>query len=101
MVILNLKFSSVKAVVPQPFWHLGPISRKTIVPRTGGRKPGAGWFRDDSSTLHFACTLYLLLFHQLHPRSSGIRSWTLGAPVLENHIKESPSEIICLRFAVK
>ena len=33
-----------------------------------------GWFGDDSSTLH----LFLLLLHQLHLRSSGIRSWRLG-----------------------
>ena len=44
MVILNLKVPSVRAVVPQPFWHLGMISWKTIFPRTGGRKLGGGWF---------------------------------------------------------
>ena len=37
-----------------------------------------GWFQDDSSTLHLSCTLFLLLLHQLHLRSSGIRSRRLG-----------------------
>ena len=43
-----------------------------------------GWFQDDSSTLHVLCTLYLLLLHQLHLRSSGIRSWRLRTLALEN-----------------
>ena len=47
---------------------------------------GSGWFWDDSSTLHLLCTLFLLLLHQLHLRSSGIRSWRLGTPALENNI---------------
>ena len=34
------------------------------------------WFRDDSRTLH----LFLLSLHQLHLRSSSIRSWRLGTP---------------------
>ena len=42
------------------------------------------WFGDDSNELHLLCTLFLLLFHQLHLRSSGIRSQRLGTPVLEN-----------------
>ena len=41
-----------------------------------------GWFGDDSSTLRLLCTLFLLLLHQLHLRSSGIRSWSLGTPAL-------------------
>ena len=36
------------------------------------------WFRGDSSILHLLCTLFQLLLHQLHPRSSGIKSWRLG-----------------------
>ena len=39
---------------------------------------GGGWFWDDSSALHLLGTLFLLLFHQLHLRSPGIRSWRLG-----------------------
>ena len=45
---------------------------------------GCGWFRDDSSALHLLCTLFLLQLHQLHLRSSGIRSPRLGTPGL-NH----------------
>ena len=33
-----------------------------------------GWFRDDSSTLHLSCASFPLLLHQLHLRSSAIRS---------------------------
>ena len=40
------------------------------------------WFQNDSSTLHVLHTLFLLLFHQLYLRSSGIRSWGLGTPAL-------------------
>ena len=42
-----------------------------------------GWFQDDSSTLHLLCTVFLLLLHQLHLKSPGIRSWRLGTPVLQ------------------
>ena len=41
-------------------------------------------FQDDSSTLHVLCTLFLLLWHQLHLRSSGIRSQRLGFPAPRN-----------------
>ena len=67
---------------PQPFWHQGLVSWKTISPRTGVGE----WFQDDSSTLHLLCTLFLLLFCQLHLRSSGMRSWRLGIPALNNFI---------------
>ena len=43
---------------------------------------GGKWLQDDSSALHFLCALFLLLLHQLYLRSSGIRSWRLGTPVL-------------------
>ena len=39
---------------------------------------GWGWFLDDLIVLHLLCTLFLLLLHQIHLRSSGIRSWRLG-----------------------
>ena len=45
-----------------------------------------GWFRDDSSALHLLCTLFLLLLHQLHLRSSGIRSSGLGTPALDHKV---------------
>ena len=41
-----------------------------------------GWFQDDSRTLHLLWTLFLLLLHQLHLRSSDIRSQRLGTPAL-------------------
>ena len=40
-----------------------------------------GSFQYDSSALHLLCTLFLLLLHQLHLRSSGIRSRRLGTPL--------------------
>ena len=43
---------------------------------------GLGWCWDDSSTLHWLCTWFLLLWHQLHLRSSGIRSQRVGIPAL-------------------
>ena len=43
-----------------------------------------GWFGDDSSSLHWLCTLFLLLLHQLHLRSSGIRSQRLGTSGLND-----------------
>ena len=42
-----------------------------------------GWFWDDSSTSHSLYILFLFLLHQLHLRSSGIRSWRLGTSGLE------------------
>ena len=58
-------------------WYQGSISWKTIFPR-----PGEGWFEDASSELHLLCTLFLLSWHQLHLRSSGIKSQRLGTPGL-------------------
>ena len=37
-----------------------------------------GWFQDDSSTSHLLCTLFLLLLHQPHLRSTWIKSQSLG-----------------------
>ena len=54
----------------------GLVSWKTIFPWTWGLE----WFQDDLSTLHLLCTLFLLILHQLHLRSSGIRSQRLGTP---------------------
>ena len=62
-----------------------------LAPRTSflegsfSRTGEGGWFRDDSNTLHLLRTLFLLLLliHQLHLRSSGIRSQRLGTRVLE------------------
>ena len=41
-----------------------------------------GCFGDYSSLLHLLCTLFLLLLHHLHLRSSGMRSQRLGTPTL-------------------
>ena len=45
---------------------------------------GEGWFPDDPRALHLLCTFFLLLLHQLHFRSSGIRYWRLGTSALQN-----------------
>ena len=58
----------------------GTYFMETIFPRT---REG-GWFGDDSRALHLLCTLFLLLLHQLHLRSSGTKSWRLGTPGLMN-----------------
>ena len=42
-----------------------------------------GQFQGNSSALHLLGTLFLLLLHQLHPQSSGIRSQSLGTPALK------------------
>ena len=68
---------------------------KTIFPQTRS----GGCFQDDSSALHLLCTLFLLLLHQLHLRSSGVRSWRLGAPDLKdivNVIREKPFLILIM-----
>ena len=50
---------------------------------------GKGWFGDDSNVLHLFIylLLFLLLLHQLHLRSSGIRSQRLGTPALLQSIQ--------------
>ena len=62
---------------PQPFW-LGT----SFVENSFFKNLELGHFQDDSSTLHLLYTLFLLLLHQVHPRSSGIRSWSLEIPRL-------------------
>ena len=68
----------------QPFWHLGPVPRKTVFPQTTAW--GWIWIQDDSSAVHSLCTFFFLTFflslHQLHFRSSEIRSWRLGTSAL-------------------
>ena len=49
-----------------------------------------GWFGDDSRALHRLCDLFLLLLlHQFHLRSSGIKSQRLVTPVLDDSILSS------------
>ena len=64
----------VRPVVLQPFWHQGPILWKTIFPWTegGGMTMVSEWF----SAWHLLYTLFLLLWHQLYLRPSGIRFQT-------------------------
>ena len=75
---------------PSPFWVLVFLSVKSAVPNIFGSRE---WFCGrqlfhgfDSSTLHslciyFYCYLFILLLHQLHLKSSGIRSQRSGIPV--------------------
>ena len=41
------------------------------------------WFQNDSSSLHLLCSLFLLLLHELHLRSSAIRPRIFGTLVLK------------------
>ena len=52
-----------------------------LVPQPG-IEPTISAVEAQSSTAlkQLVCTLFLLLLHQLHLRSSGIRSWKLGIP---------------------
>ena len=45
------------------------------------------WFQNDSSSLHLLCSLFLLLLHELHLKSSGLRSRRLGAPEIGDNEK--------------
>ena len=64
---------------PQPLWHQGPVSQKTIFSQLMG-----SWCGDDSSTLQLLCTLFLLLPYQLHLGLSSFRSQSLGIHDLFN-----------------
>ena len=77
-VIERFKTGDMLCSDPQPFWHQGLVSWKTIFPQTGQ----GGWFRDDSNTLHLQNTLFLLLLYQLQLRSLGIRSQGLRIPAV-------------------
>ena len=79
------------SLVPNVFWHWGPVSWKTIFPCDGG------CFHDDSSTLHLLGTLFPFLLHQLHLRSSGIRSQRLGTPDL-NYSEKKVKSLSCIRL---
>ena len=50
-----------------------------------------GWFWDDSNIFHLLCTLFLIVLHHLHLRSSGVRSRRLGTPVLA-HLVSGPKQ---------
>ena len=67
-------------MVPNLFDTRG-ISQRQFFHGLGWR----GWFQNDSSTLHFLCTLFLLLSHQFHFMSSGIRSRSLECVCVHAH----------------
>ena len=48
----------------------------------GSRENGFGMQLNNNKKAHLLCTLFLLLLHHFHLRSSGIRSWRLGTPIL-------------------
>ena len=78
--VLSAVFNSL----PQPLWHQGPILGRWFSTDWGGGGGVGSGVWGDSRVLHLLCILFLLLLHQLHLRSSGIRSWRLGTPALSN-----------------
>ena len=72
---------------PQPFWPQVLFLWMTVFPRT---EVGDGLriiHVHNTHELHLLCTLFLLLLHQLHLRSSGIRSRKLGTPDSEETLR--------------
>ena len=59
-------------------WHQRLVSWKTVFPWTRAWE----WFQNNSNVLHLLCTFFLLLLHQPHLTSSGVRSQNLGLPAL-------------------
>ena len=72
-VLLHWFVCSLKAAESPVFLAPGPSFMECSFP--GAR--GGYEFQEDSNTLHLLCT-FLLLLHQLHLRSSGIRSRRFG-----------------------
>ena len=58
-------------------------STTVLVPVTGFVEDTLSVNQTGGGGLHLLFTLFLLLLHQLHLRSSGIRPGRLGTPVLE------------------
>ena len=85
---------------PPTFWHQGAVSWKTIFPWISGWGRWLDGFWVSPSALHLLCTLFLLLLHQLHLRSSGIRSQRLGTPALHESSVNSSSfpRVYCSYF---
>ena len=74
----TLRFKYIILVVPNLFGTRDKFLGRQFFHGSGGR----AWFWDDANTLRLLCILFLSLLHQLHLRSSGIRSQRLGTPVL-------------------
>ena len=76
------KLSHLRAAVPNHLGMRDGFHGRQLFYRLGGGGGGLVW--NDSSALHLLCTLFLLLLlYQLHLRASGIRSWRLRSPALE------------------
>ena len=74
---------SCRAAVPSLFGI-----RDQFPGRQFSHRPGKwGRFQNESGTLHLLCTLFLLLLHELHLKSSGLRSRRLGAPEIGDNEK--------------
>ena len=96
-ILSHVPSESSRAAVPNllaPGTSFVEDSVSTDQPAVGG---AGEWFLDDSGILHLLCTLFLLLLllHQLHFRSSGIRFWKLGTPALDDY----PSQLLYLLVA--
>ena len=75
------KLSHLRAVIPNLLGTRDGFHGRQFFYRLGG---GEELVWNDSSALHLLCTLFLLLLlYQLHLRASGIRSWRLRSPALE------------------
>ena len=86
MILKNSLENGYRAVVPNLF-----STRDHFCGRQFFWGPGQG-LGDYSSTLHWLCTLFVLLLHQLHLRSSGIRFWRLGTPVQDLRVTSYPCD---------
>lgn len=65
------------------FWQQEPILWKTVFWTVFSKSEFGDGFKDDSRALCLLCILFLLLLlHQLHLKSSGIRSQRWGTPGL-------------------
>ena len=69
-----------KAAAPNLFWQQGPVSWKTVLPRAGSEGVVLGWFMHITFIVHFT---YITIV-SAHVRSSSIRPWRLGTPVIED-----------------
>ena len=90
---------------PQPFWHQGLFSWKTVFHKTGGERMVPGWLKHVTFIVH---VISIILTSSLHLRSLGVRSRRLGTPALKahgvqysHHLGETPPFVVGLfRFDV-